>query len=347
LPRLLIFAIVLIIGGLNAAVARAQSDTYKVHPLEGPPVAGKLGDITHDKVSLQTSSGTKEFAVNEIKFVQLPSEPRDLLEARIAALDGNDPRVLELVDKIPPPQLASEAIRQEVDYYRAMANAHLALDGQGDPAAAGKTLLTWLRANANSYHYYDANQTTGDLLMSLGRNDQATPYYNEVASAPWPEFKQRAAVALGKALQADGKHLDAIKQFDAAIAADTKAKSAEAQVAVAKIWKAKSLIELGDVKTGLQLVTEAIDKAPPDDLRLQADAYLIQGAAYTKLKQPKQAIYAYLHVDDVYNQVPAQHAEALAHLKDLWAQIDKPQTDRAQAAAETLKAKYPTSPWNK
>ena len=218
--------------------------------------------------------------------------------------------MLELIDKIPPPQMASEAIRQEVDYYRAMANAHLALDGQGDPANAGKTLLTWLRANANSYHYYDANQTTGDLLMSLGRNDQATPYYNEVASAPWPEFKQRAAVALGKALQADGKHLDAIRQFDAAIAADTKAKSAEAQVAVAKIWKAKSLIELGDVKTGLQLVTEAIEKAPPDDLRLQADAYLIQGAAFTKLKHPKEALYAYLHVNDLYDQIPAQHAEA-------------------------------------
>ncbi|HEY2762120.1 MAG TPA: hypothetical protein VGI75_15285, partial [Pirellulales bacterium] len=271
MSRPLRFLIVLTIGALVPAVGFAQSDTYKVHPLEGQPVAGKLGDITHDKVSLQTASGTKEFAVNEIKFVQLPSEPRDLTEARIAALDQNDSRVLELIDKIPPPQLASEAIRQEVDYYRAMANAQLALDGQGDPAAAGKALLAWLRANANSYHYYDANQTTGDLLVSLGRNDQAASYYNEITSAPWPQFKQRAAVSLGKALQADGKHLDAIKQFDAALAIDSKAKSADAQIVAAKIGKAKSLMELGDVKSGLQLVTEAIAKAPPDDFRLQAD----------------------------------------------------------------------------
>ena len=88
--RPLLFVIVLVIGGLNAIAAHAQSETYKVHPLEGQPVAGKLGDITHDKVSLQRSSGTKDFAVNDIKFVQLPSEPRDLLKARIAALDGND-----------------------------------------------------------------------------------------------------------------------------------------------------------------------------------------------------------------------------------------------------------------
>ena len=175
---------------LSASAAFAQSsDTFRVHPLNGQAVAGRLGDITRDKVTLQSPGGAKEFAVNEIKYVQLPSDPRDLLEARNAAFDENYGRVLELLDKIPPPQLATEAIRQDIDYYRALANAHLALEGNADPKEAGKALLTYLNTNKNSYHYYEANQLAGDLLVSLGRYDQAAPYYNEVAGAPGPIIK--------------------------------------------------------------------------------------------------------------------------------------------------------------
>jgi len=335
----------------RSSVVLAQAEVYRVVPASGQPVTGRLGEITRDSVRLQVGSTSKEFAVNEIKFVQLPSAPRDLIEAQNAAADGDWGRVLELLDKIPPPQLANEAIKQEVDLYHALANARLAVaGGAGAPAAAdaqaaGTALVAYLNANKNSYHFYDVNEAVGDLLVSMGRVEQAAPYYNELAAAPWPEYKMRAAVALGRALQAQGKQAEAIKQFDAVLAFDAKSKPAQAQALVAKIGKAKIMIDLGRAQDGLQLLTKAIDELPTEDNQLCATAYNALGNAYLQLKKLPEARDAFLHVDTLYDQLPPQHAEALYHLKDLWGQLNHP--DRAKDAADRLKARYPTSPWNK
>jgi tetratricopeptide (TPR) repeat protein len=344
-------SLLLIALAADAPIVFAQAEVYRVHPTSGQPVTGRLGEITKDKIVLQIGSSTKEFAVNEIKFVQLPAAPRDLIEAQNAAADADWGRVIELLEKIPPPQLANEAVKQEVDFYRALANARLAVaGGAGAPAAAeaqaaGTALVAYLNANKNSWHFYDTNEAVGDLLVSIGRFEQARTYYNELGSAPWPEYKMRAAVALGRALASQGKHAEAIKQFDVALATDAKSKSAQAQALVAKIGKAKSAIELGRAQEGMQLLTNTIDELPTEDNQLCATAYIALGNAYLQLKQPKDALYAFLFVDSLYNQSPPQHAEALYHLKDLWNQLSHP--DRAKEAADKLKSRYPTSPWNK
>jgi len=349
--RTILYSLVLLALATDAPIVLAQAEVFRVHPTSGQPMTGRLGEITKDKVVLQIGSSTKEFAVNEIKFVQLPGAPRDLIEAQNAAADVDWGRVIELLDKIPPPQLANEAIKQEVDFYRALANARLAVSGgAGAPAGAeaqgaGTALVAYLKANKNSWHFYDTNEAVGDLLVNMGRFEQAPAYYNELAGAPWPEYKMRAAVAIGRALQAQGKHAEAIKQFDAALATDAKSKSAQAQALVAKIGKAKSAIELGRAQEGLQLLTKAIEELPTEDNQLCATAYIALGNAYLQLKQPKDALYAFLFVDSLYNQSPPQHAEALYHLKDLWNQLSHP--DRAKEAADKLKSRYPTSPWNK
>ena len=206
--RTILYSLVLLALATDAPIVLAQAEVFRVHPTSGQPMTGRLGEITKDKVVLQIGSSTKEFAVNEIKFVQLPGAPRDLIEAQNAAADVDWGRVIELLDKIPPPQLANEAIKQEVDFYRALANARLAVSGgAGAPAGAeaqgaGTALVAYLKANKNSWHFYDTNEAVGDLLVNMGRFEQAPAYYNELAGAPWPEYKMRAAVAIGRALQA-------------------------------------------------------------------------------------------------------------------------------------------------
>jgi tetratricopeptide (TPR) repeat protein len=113
----------------------------------------------------------------------------------------------------------------------------------------------------------------------------------------------------------------------------------------AQVGKAKCLLELDRAKDAVRMLNDAIDRAPAENNQIYAIAYNALGGAYLKMKQPDDALYAYLHVDVLYNQSPEQHAEALFHLKDLWAQLKKP--ERAKEAAETLKTRYPSSPWNK
>src|SRR5262249_25803448 len=155
---------------------------------------------------------------------------------------------------------------QEVDFYRALANARLAVagggnaPGAGEAQAAGTALVAYLKANRNSWHTYDASEAGGDLLGRIGRVEEAKPYYNELDSAPWPELKTRSAVAVGRALQAQGKHAEAIKQFETALGTEAKSKAAQAEATEAMIGKARSTIDLGRAQEGLQLLTKAIDQ---------------------------------------------------------------------------------------
>jgi len=334
----------IVMGLIGASAAWGQADYYHVVLQNGPPAFGRLGEINKDKIVLETTP-QKVFPINEIKYVQYPNEPRDLTEARNAAVDGHWDQAIEWLNKIPPAQLTNDAIRQDADYYRALANARLAMGGVGNARAAGTALLEFLKANKDSYHFYEANEAAGDLLMAMGRYDQAPTYYSELASAPWPDYKMRAAVALGNVLEAQGKYDEAIQKFDAALDTSAKGKAAETQTIAAQVGKAKCLVALDRAKEAVQMLNNAIDQAPAENNQLYAVAYNALGGAYLKMKQPEDALYAYLHVDVLYNQSPEQHAEALYHLKDLWTELKKP--ERAKEAADTLKTRYPSSAWNK
>jgi tetratricopeptide (TPR) repeat protein len=329
----------------SASVALAQSEYYRVHLQNGSIVPGRLTEITKDKVVLQSTPSPKEFPVNELKFVQIPAEPKELMEARNAAVDGHNEEVIAALDKIPPPALGKEDIKQDVEFYRALANARLAMAGTGDARAAGSALVSFINANKNSYHFYEANETAGDLLVAVGMYDQAPTYYRALAAAPWPDYRVRANVALGRTLQSQGKHEEAMRQFESVLASEPKGKGVENLLLAARIGKARSLVETGKGQEGVQLLQDAIDKAPADAAMLYALAYNALGQAYFKLNQPKNSLYAYLHVDLLYNQMPEQHAEALYHLKQLWTQMNKP--ERAKAAEELLKTRYASSAWNK
>ena len=62
-------------------------------------------------------------------------------------------------------------------------------------------------------------------------------------------------------------------------------------------------------------------------------------------QQLKPALMAYLHVDVLYAGEPAQHAEALLRLSELWGPSGH--EDRAVEASTRLAERYPNSQWAK
>ncbi len=338
-----IFKASLALAVVAFASATQAQDFDRVLLLTGQQVQGKIAEITKDKVVVQQTQASKEFPVNEIKYLVFTGEPRDLIEARNAAVEGRYELVIESLDKIPAAQLANDFIKQDADYYRAMAAARMAAGGVGDKKVAGGLLTGFIRSYPNSYHFYDANEIAGDLLVSMGLFDQAPRFYAELAKAASPDAKMRSAVATGRALQSQGKHQEAIAQFDGALAGGAKGKAAEAQALAARVGKARSMVEMNQTAEGVALLTAVIDEAPAEDNQLHGLAYNALGTAYLKTNKPKDALYAFLHVDVLYNQFPEQHAEALYNLKGLWKQMQK--EDRSMEAADLLKARYSTSRW--
>jgi len=185
----------------------------------------------------------------------------------------------------------------------------------------------------------------GDLLMAADKYAAAQRQYAELAKTPWPDYKLRAGVLLGRTLAAQGKHDQAIRQFDDVLASREDDAAANEQKLSATLGKAVSLAETNQLDNAVSLVEQMIADTDPEQKELQARAYNALGDSYQRAGRTKDALLAYLHVDVLYSSVPDAHAEALSHLATLWNQVG--QAERARAARQTLEQQYRGSRWAK
>jgi tetratricopeptide (TPR) repeat protein len=183
----------------------------------------------------------------------------------------------------------------------------------------------------------------GDLLSAVNRAEQAEKYYAKLSSAPWPEHKMRSSVLVGRALVAQKQFDRAIAKFDDALAAGADVKQGDSLRLAATLGKASAMAGAGKTDDAIRSVEEVIAKAQAEDQELHARAYIVLGNCHKAANRKKEALLAFLHVDLLYSRFAEQHAEALANLATLWAEVNK--ADRAAQARATLEEKYPTSAW--
>ena len=94
---------------------------------------------------------------------------------------------------------------------------------------------------------------------------------------------------------------------------------------------------------GIAVAEKIIAEGDPADAPLFARAYMALGACYEAQGKTMDALLAYLHVDLLFYQDAALHAEALYHLEKLWTKAKRP--DRALKARTLLQSRYPGSVW--
>jgi tetratricopeptide (TPR) repeat protein len=328
-------------GGAEQTFAQAASDRVR---LERSSEAGEITEMTPLGVTIKAgSAGSRTIALNEIKTVQFGGEPPELSQARVNAANGAYKNALEILAKLDAGSVRRDYIKQDIEFYKAWCAAKLALGGDGEIATAGGQLNTFVRSYPQNFHYLAAVEMMGDLLMAGERYESAQRQYAELAKAPWPDYKMRAAVATGRSLQAQGKHAEAVKQFDAALAIAGDSADAQNQRLAATLGKAVSLAESGDIDEAVNIIEKVIQDADPQQKELHARAYNALGRCYEKAGKTKDALLAYLHVDVLYNNVPEAHAEALAQLAPLWKAIG--QEERAREARQMLEERYSSSRW--
>jgi tetratricopeptide (TPR) repeat protein len=153
----------------------------------------------------------------------------------------------------------------------------------------------------------------------------------------------RAGVLLGRTLQAQGKHQEAIKEFDAVLAVSDDDDAARSQKLSALLSKAISLAETEHLDEAVRLIEQTIQDSDPEQNELQARAYNALGQCYERTGRTKDALLAFLHVDVLYSTVPDAHAEALSHLATLWGAVG--QEARAREARQLLNERYAGSKW--
>ena len=234
---------------------------------------------------------------------------------------------------------------EEIAFCRAYCAAQLALSGAADPTEAGKQMFAFISNSPNSFHYFKACELMGDLCVTLGKFADAQKYYAKLSQAPWPDYKIRAQVALGRSYLAQDNAAAADKAFDDALTNDAPGDLAEAQRTAARIGKARCMVLTGKTDLALHSLNEILDQTEEKNPEINAMAYNALGTALRKAGKPKEAILAFLHVHLVYSTQPDLDAEAVANLEKLFTEDHKPH--HASEMREILDEKYRNSRWAK
>jgi tetratricopeptide (TPR) repeat protein len=344
--RKVVYLLVLAVGATSvAATTRAQGISDRVRLARGSE-SGEITATTPHEITLKGGSGgSRTIALNLVKTVVFDDEPAELSQARVKAANGAYEDAQELLAKIDSSSVNRPLIQQDIEFYNAWSAGKLALAGSAEIADAGRQLNNFVRSYPQNFHNLAAIELMGDLLMASQRYEAAEKQYAEIAKAPWPDYRMRASVAAGRSLQAQGKHAEAIAQFDAALAVNDDNADSKNQRLAATLAKAISLSETGGVDKAVGTIEKVIQDADPQERELHARAYIALGRCYAEAGKTKDALLAFLHVDVLYSNVPEAHAEALAQLVPLWASLG--QEARSREAKQLLQERYANSQWAK
>lgn len=334
-----IFPAILVMSLVYPAAAQERD---RVFLIKGVTATGKIESITRNQVSIAVKGTPQKYETNEIAKIVFDDEPSAVDNARTFITNRQFNQAETELNKVG--EQKDDRINKEVRYLRALVAAKMALSGMGDARKAAGLLNGALAANPDSHHAYQGAELMGDLALSLGLNDNAIGFYNQIAQAPFPELKVLAAYKLGDVALSANKVPDARKQFEllkGAKATDTETirlKSlAEVGLAVCDAKEGKS-------KEALVKLQELIKSNDSTDQPLFARISNAMGVCYEALGQNDQAALAFLRTDLLFSSAPDLHAEALYHLAQLLPKVNEPQ--EGLDAKNRLKARYPASPWN-
>jgi len=333
--------VILMVAAWLALAASAYADA--VIKTEGQAM-GDVVEMTALEVTVEQGGVRTKVPVNEIRAVRYSEEPARLNTARTAIEDGRYEEAVTGLETIKVADLKRAEIKQDVLFYTALAKAYIALAGSDSKAAteARDLMFEFAKANRGSYHYFKACETIGDLDAALGDNESARKFYEQLAQAPWPDYKMRAGVAIGRTLLAEGKADEALESFQSVLDTEATGESATRQRLAGTLGKARCLAEAGQSDEAVKLIDEVIAQSSPEDVDLNAQAYNALGVAHRKAGRAKDALLAFLHVDVLYFTSPKEHIEALENLVELWEQVQQP--ERADKARGTLQERYNKSP---
>ena len=318
----------------SSAAAPAADQVTKIQGISSGDVVG----MSALSVTVQKASTKTEIAVNEIVTISWQGEPTMLKTARTAILAGRFEDALGALQRIKLDDVGRGEVTQEIEFLKALAAARLALVGEGSIAEAGRAMAAFAQKYPQNYHYLEACEMVGDLLVATGKFSTAQPYYGRLAKAPWPDYKMRAGIAMGKAQLAEKKTDEALESFENVLKMDAKGKQADRQRLAATLGKSRCLAMAKRTDEAVELVEGIIAKADPEESSLRAEAYNALGVAHREAGRSKEALLAFLHVDILYFTSRRDHIEALENLVALWNEVQKP--ERAADALQILKERY-------
>lgn len=309
---------------------------------------GVIESVSRTEVVVKPSIGSPvTVPANDIVEVQWKAAPASLSLGRSQEASGQYDLALKSYQEAAAESASANAnLRADIQFRLARVQAQLAFgDPQQLPAAMQK-LKEFVDSQRDHYDFYDAQLLLGQVALAGDDVATAESAYQAVAGAPWKDYQMAGKIGEARILFARGDMTGAKRAFDEVAASNPSSPAEVSRKLEAMLGQAKCLQEDGQHADAVKILDEVVKQCPEGDTRVQAEAYIREGASLVALgENTKQAIMAYLHVDVVPSlaQEADLHAEALYQLSQLWSSVGQP--GRSADAASRLQQLYPNSEW--
>ena len=157
-------------------------------------ILGKIVSTSPVEIRLERGQDKteQEIPVNQIDVIFYSEEPGLLKNAKDSVLGERYEEALNALARIKTNLITNKAILEDIDFFTALCTARLALGGNGKIADAGRLMIGFIKNYPESYHYFQACEIVGDLLVANRSYQQAEEYYAKVAKAPWIDYQMRS-----------------------------------------------------------------------------------------------------------------------------------------------------------
>lgn len=306
------------------------------------------GEITASdiaKVVVKRTNGEDvTIETSDIKSVLFDGEPSNLRTARANETSGSLDLALEKLTEIDKSYSGgNKALKADLEFLIARVQAKQAMIDSSKVDAAIAAMQAFRSGNKTNFRYLEANLL--EAALHGIKNDAAAGQVllAEVQQSPVKGYQLQAGVDLGRLLLASGKAGEAEVSFQDVVNKSQGDPSAAGALYDGMLGLAMCLKQQNKLDEAIATLDDVIAKASETESRTLAEAWLRKGDCLELKTQDKAALMAYLHVDVLYSGEPAQHAEALKRLSELWAPAGH--EDRAVDASARLAERYPNSQW--
>jgi tetratricopeptide (TPR) repeat protein len=322
--------------------ARADDVTLipgsNVKSATGTHVRGQVESESPGDVVVTLGATTTNVPTDQIQSIRYDGQSANFALAETREAGGQLAEAAELFKKAATESAGKPFAVQAAQFREAEVLTELALVEPDRLKEAKEKLTKFLQTYPTSRHLAPARACQARLQLHAGDLAGAEAAIAELAKLP--RGAERAAVLRTKILAKQGKHDEAIVQLDKVIAGSPKNSERRRAALLAKAENLAAKKRFSEAET---LLREVIQGSAPEDAAAQAPAYNTLGDCLRAANRPKDALFAYLHTDLLYNKDKEEHPRALHQIVELYRLLK--QDGRADEFASRLKQEYPRSPW--
>lgn len=329
---------------LNVSAAWADDITLIPNSPLGIPggrISGTIEAETPTTIRIKPTTGAaREIPVDQVAEVTYTGQPATLPLAESNERSGQYEPALDFYAQVVEQAADKPLIVQRARYGRAHALTELALADPTRVDEAFAALDEVIAAGANSRHLGPALEHVVRLALSRGDLDRAATAVARLKPIGWAA--DSAAILEARVQAARGQNDQAMSSLDAIIA---RMPEGSRQAVEARLTRAGVLAGSGQYAEAESAARAVIDAAGPEAAEIQALAHNTLGDCLRAAGRTRDALYAYLHTDILYDVDKEQHARALSAIADLWRDLGQPA--RADEVIGRLKQLYPRSTYAK